>query len=54
MKLKPLSKLDKRDTFTSRKFGYELVVDFSILDKFGAVYNLEIKMHDPRFELFHE
>ena len=36
MKLfKPLSKLDKRDTtLTSRKFGDELVVVFSILGKF--------------------
>ena len=47
MKLKPLSKLDKRDKLTSKNFGDELVVVFSILGKFVAVYKLKIKTHSP-------
>ena len=38
MKLKRLSKFHKRDRLTSRNFGDELVVVFSILGKFGVVY----------------
>ena len=38
MKLKPLSKFHKRNTLTSKKFGDELVVVFSILGKLGVVY----------------
>lgn len=44
IKLKSLSKLYKRDTSTSRKFGDEIVVIFSILGKFGVVYKPDSRL----------